>query len=75
MDQAPGIMTDFGHVFLLNKSLYGLKQAPHSWYENIDHFLVTLGFKCCESNHGIYVLHFHGDTLIVALYVDDLVIT
>ena len=25
-------------------------------------------------DHSVYVLHVHGDTLIVALYVDDLVI-
>ena len=33
------------------------------------------GFKCCESNHSLYVLHVHGDNLIVVIYVDDLVIT
>ena len=59
----------------IEKSLYGLKQAPRPWYEKINHFFITIGFKCCESNHGIYVLHVHGDTLIVALYFDYLVIT
>jgi hypothetical protein len=28
-----------------------------------------------ELDHNIYVLHVNGETLIVALYVDDLVIT
>ena len=28
----------------------------------------------CEFDHIIYVLHVHSDNLIVALYVDDLVI-
>lgn len=53
------------------KSLYGLKQAPRAWYEKIDHFFINLSFKCCESNHGIYVLHVKNETL----YVDNLVIT
>ena len=52
-----------------------MKHAPHAWYENIDHFFVNLSFKRCEFDHNIYVLHVHGDTLIVALHVDDLVIT
>ena len=57
------------------KLLYDLKQAPKDWYENIDWFFVNLGFKHCESDHSIYVLHVKVDTLIVVVYVDDLVLT
>jgi hypothetical protein len=32
------------HVCRLKKTLYGLKQAPCAWYENMDGFLVSLGF-------------------------------
>ena len=74
MEQPPSFVIDCIHVCWLKKSLYGLKHAPHAWYENIDCFFVNLSFKRCESDHNIYVLHVHGDTLIVALYVDDLVI-
>ena len=52
-----------------------MKQVPRAWYEKIDHLFINLGFKHYESNHNIYVLHVHGDTLIIAIYVDDLVIT
>jgi hypothetical protein len=52
-----------------------LKQAPRAWYAKIDHFFLNLGFKHCESDHSLYVLHDNGDTLIVVVYVDDLVIT
>ena len=45
------------------------------WYEKIDWFVVNLGFKHCEYDHSTYVLHVHGDTLVIALYVNDLVIT
>lgn len=34
---------------------------------------INLGFKQSESYYGIYVLHVHCDTLIIALYIDDLV--
>ena len=40
-----------------------------------NNFFVNLSFKRYESDHNIYVLHVHDDTLIVALYVDDLVMT
>ena len=62
-------------VCWLKKSLYGLKQVRRVWYKKIIHFFVNLGFKQCESNHSIYVLHVEGDTLIVVVYVDDLVLT
>ena len=55
--------------------MYGLKQAPMAWYENIDHFFINLGLKRCESNHIIYVLHVQGYTLIVVVYVNDLILT
>ena len=48
---------------------------PCDWYENNDHFFVNVGFKRCEFDHNIYVLHVHDHTLIVELYVDDLDIT
>ena len=54
--------------------MYGLKQVPHAWYEKIYYFFINYAFKCCESDHNIYVLHIHGNALIVSLYVDDLVI-
>jgi hypothetical protein len=52
-----------------------LKQAPRAWYAKIDSFFLHLGFKHCESDHSLYVLHTHGNTLIIVVYVDDLVIT
>jgi hypothetical protein len=55
--------------------LYGLKQTPKAWCEKIDHSFLNLDLKRCESYHSIYVLHVNGETLIVALYVDDLIMT
>ena len=36
---------------------------------------INIGFNHCEYDPNVYVLHVHGDTLIVASYVDDLHIT
>uniref|UniRef100_A0A5B7B4M6 Retrovirus-related Pol polyprotein from transposon TNT 1-94 n=1 Tax=Davidia involucrata TaxID=16924 RepID=A0A5B7B4M6_DAVIN len=63
-------------VYKLNKALYGLKQAPRAWYSQIDNYFVEKGFKKSKSEPTLYVkkqgMH---NTLIVALYVDDLVFT
>jgi hypothetical protein len=52
-----------------------LKKAPWAWYAKIDHFFLHIGFKHCEYDHSLNVLHTHDDILIVVVYVDDLVIT
>jgi hypothetical protein len=52
-----------------------LKQSLRAWYAKINNFFLQLGFKCCESDHKLYVLHTDGDILIVIVYVDDLFIT
>jgi hypothetical protein len=74
MEYPPSFVTNFILVCQLKKLLYGLRKAPRSWYEKIDWFFVNMAFKHCESIHSIYVLHFKGDTLIVSIYVDDLVL-
>ena len=74
MEQPPSFVRNSSLICRLKKSLYGLKRAPHALYENTDHFFVNLGFKHCEYDHNVYALHVHGDTLIVAFYVDDLII-
>jgi histone deacetylase 1/2 len=38
-------------------------------------FFLNIGFKHCDSDHNVYVLHVNSETLIFSLYIDDLVIT
>ena len=62
-------------VCKLRKSLYGLKQSPRQWYAKIHDFLVTkLSFKSSQNDPCLYVRHTGPNTLIIALYVDDLLI-
>ena len=59
---------------LRHKSLYGLKQAPRAWYDKIDAYLLTNGFKRCIFDPNMYVKKFYDDILIVVLYMDDIII-
>ena len=62
-------------VLLLTKSLYGLKQAPNIWFKTITSEFVKLGYRKCESDHGIWVKFGpNGKRTFIILYVDDLLI-
>ncbi|KAL8110234.1 hypothetical protein AgCh_026086 [Apium graveolens] len=62
-------------VYKLLKALYGLRQDPRAWYAKLNACLDQLGFQRCSSEHGVYTRTKGEEKLIVAVYVDDLLIT
>ena len=77
MQQPPGFITSETSSFVckLHKCLYGLKQAPKAWYEKIDTYFLSNGFKRCIAYPNLYVKNFGTNILIVVLYVYDIIIT
>ncbi len=64
-----------GKVCKLRKSLYGLKQSPRQWYAKMHEFLVNeLQFVSSPNDPCLYTQHKDSNILIIALYVDDLLI-
>jgi hypothetical protein len=57
-----------GMICRLLRSLYGLKQSPRLWYQRLDSFLLSLGFKRSTADPCLYV---RGKCWI-AIHVDDL---
>ena len=62
-------------VYLLKKALYGLKQAPRAWYNKIDEFLSKLGFVKSLSESTLYIKGNQANSIVISLYVDDLLVT
>lgn len=62
-------------VYKLLKALYGLRQVPRAWYEKLNACLVSLGFSKCPYEHAVYTRKEGDDSMIVAVYVDDLLVT
>ena len=60
-------------VFKLQKALYGLKQAPRAWYARLKTFLLENGFKMGSVDKTLFLLKHDGNTLIVQIYVDDII--
>lgn len=51
----------------------GLKQEQKKWHEKFDNAMITDGFKIIECD-SVYILKRHKMTVILCLYVDDILI-
>ncbi|WVZ94313.1 hypothetical protein U9M48_040219 [Paspalum notatum var. saurae] len=60
-------------VYKLRKALYGLKQAPIAWYARLKSFLLKSGFVMGSVDKTLFLLSRGCDTLIVQIYVDDII--
>lgn len=75
MRQPPGFEKGRGLVCKLKKSLYGLKQAGHEWSQCLNDFLEEeLKFTRLESDPCVYIKEDGNNTIIITVYVDDLLI-
>ena len=77
VEQPPGfVIPDLeGKVCKLKKVLYRLKHAPRAWYQQIDAYFLRNVFKRSPSNANLYIYRGGGKSMIMVLYVDDLVMT
>ncbi|WVZ85045.1 hypothetical protein U9M48_032007 [Paspalum notatum var. saurae] len=60
-------------VYKLRKALYGLKQASSAWYARLKSFLLKSGFVIGSVDKTLFLLSRGGGTLIVQIYVDDII--
>lgn len=77
MKQPPGFEDPNkpNHVCRLTKALYGLKQAPRAWFDTFSSFLLEFGFQCSKADPSLFVHHHNKQTLVLLLYVDDILLT
>ena len=77
IEQPPGF-EDKSHpdyVCRLHKALYGLKQAPRAWFNKFTNFLLEFGFKCSPADPSLFTYHCKGQSMVLLLYVDDVLLT
>jgi hypothetical protein len=75
MQAPPRYETQGESVKHLCKSLYGLKQAGHKWYDTLCRALTDLGFHVNNTDPGIFSIHDKTHITVLAVHVDDCVIT
>jgi hypothetical protein len=64
-----------GMVCKLKKSLYGLKQSPRAWFDRFMRAVCEMGYSQCNGDHTVFYKHNDSRITILAVYVDDIVIT
>ena len=62
-------------VYKLKKALYGLKQATRAWNVKLNAILREFKFQRCSKEPSLYRKEEKGGTLVVVVYVDDLLVT
>ena len=70
----PEMQAPRGMVCRLLRALYGLKQAPRNWNENLHEFLTAIGFTCSKHNPCLYTQMRNGHVVLLAVFVDDVLI-
>lgn len=74
MLQPEGFSDNTGKVCHLKKSLYGLKQASRMWNQKLDTALIKYGLRKSKIDPCVYFSVEDSNYIIVAVYVDDLLI-
>ena len=59
----------------LQKAIYGLKQARQKWYNALSRILTNIGFSVSRADLGVFVAREGRHILILAVHIDDCVIT
>lgn len=63
--------TNNNKVLKLKRAIYGLKQSSRAWYQRVNDYLISLGYKKSAYEPCLFT-KFQGNVkIIIALFVDD----
>ena len=70
-----GLSVESNKVCHLWRTLYGLKQAPRAWFAKFSFIISRLGYMASHYDSALFPRHTNKDTILLLLYVDDMIIT
>ena len=59
----------------IRRALYGLKQAPQAWFVKFSSTISRLGYMTSYYDSALFLRRINKDTILLLLYVDDIIIT
>jgi len=71
----PGYDHPPNKVCRLRWALYGLKQAPRAWFSKFSTTICSFGFTSSSYDHALFIHRTINGSILVLLYVDDMIIT
>ncbi|KAL0423678.1 UNVERIFIED_CONTAM: Retrovirus-related Pol polyprotein from transposon RE1 [Sesamum radiatum] len=78
MEQPPGYVAQGEKqrmVCKLKKAIYGLKQSPRAWFDKFSRIIGEFGFSRCQADYSVFVQTTKTGMVVLAVYVDDILIT
>jgi Reverse transcriptase (RNA-dependent DNA polymerase) len=70
-----GMNQTIGKVCRLRKSLYELKQSPRVWFDRFRKAIVSMRYQQINADHIVFYRQHGGRTTMLAVYVDDMIVT
>ena len=75
MQPPPGLSVESNKVCHIRRALYGLKQAPRAWFVQFSSTISCLGYMASHYDSALFLCRIDKDTILLLLYVDDMIIT
>ncbi|RVW45828.1 Retrovirus-related Pol polyprotein from transposon RE1 [Vitis vinifera] len=75
MQPPAGLSVESNKVCHLRHALYGLKQAPRAWFAKFSSTIFRLGYTASPYDSVLFLRHTDKGTILLLLYVDDMIIT
>ncbi|WKA07181.1 hypothetical protein VitviT2T_025037 [Vitis vinifera] len=75
MQPPPGLSVESNKVCHLRRALYGLKQAPRAWFAKFSSTIFRLGYTASPYDSALFLRRTDKGTILLLLYVDDMIIT
>ena len=76
MEQPPGyVVPREMQVCKLKKAIYDLKQSSCARFNKFSEIAIQFGFHRCNSDHSVFVRQRPAGCVILAVYVDDILVT
>ena len=74
MQPPPGLSVESNKICHLQRALYGLKQAPRDWFAKFSSTIFCLGHTASPYDSTLFLHRIVKDTILLLLYVDDMII-
>ena len=75
MQPPPSLSVESNKVCYLRCALYSLKQAPRGWFAKFSSTISRLGYMASHYDSALFLRRTDKDTILLLLYVDDMIIT